>query len=88
MKLEKEVIKPMTTATEVKTPTHIKPRIVQGRAGLRRKVKISTPPQPDKPTQVTNKPILQKPESTTQPQTLLESGPQTRYISAPQTRSG
>ena len=41
---EKQVIKPIVVVTEVKNPTQIKPRIGHSRAGLRRKVKISTPP--------------------------------------------
>ena len=54
-------------ATEVKTPTQINPRVRQGRAGLKIKEMTPTPPQPNKPAQVTNKPILHKPESTAQP---------------------
>ena len=88
LKPEKQVIKPMKMASEVKTPTQIKLRTGQDRAGLKRKMKISNPLQPDMPAQMVNKPILQKPESTTQPQTSLELGPQTRYILVPQTRSG
>ena len=88
MEPEKQFIKHMIVATEKKAPTQIKPRIGQGRAVLRRKVKTSTPPQPENPAQVTNKPILQNPEGTTQPQTSLESGLQTRHIPVLQIRSG
>ena len=49
---------------------------------------MSTSPQLKKPAQVTNKPSLHRSESTTQPQTSLESGPQTRYTPAPQIKSG
>ena len=58
----------------VNTATQIKPRVGQGRAGLRRKVEISTPPQPNKPTQMISKTNLHKCKSTTQLQTSLESG--------------
>ena len=71
---KKQIIIPVTVATEVKTPTQNKPRIGQGRAGLRRKVNISTPPHPSKPTLVTNKPMLQKHINATQPQTSLALG--------------
>ena len=84
---KKQVIKPMIVASSLKAPTQIRPTIVQSRVGLRRKVKISTSPQLNKPAHVTNKSILQKPESTIQQQTSLESGPQTKYIPVPQTRS-
>ena len=83
-----QVINPIVVAIEVKTPTQIKPRIEQGGTGFRRKVKTSTPLQPNKPAQVTSKPNLHKPESTAPPQTSLESGPQIRYTLAPQIRSG
>ena len=60
----KQTIKPMTVMPEVKTPTWRKPRKGQGRAGLRRKVKIITPPQPNKPAQVMPKPDIQIPKIT------------------------
>ena len=88
VKPEKQAIRPMIVALDVKVPTQIKPRIGKGRAGIKRKVKISSPPQLNKPAQVTKRPILQKCESTSQPQTSLELGPQTKYIPVPQTRSG
>ena len=40
----KPTIKPVTVTPEIKTPTCSKPRIGQGGAGIRRKVKIVTPP--------------------------------------------
>ena len=61
----------------VKAIVQNKTRLGQGRAGLKGKLKIPTPPQHSKSAQVPSKTILQNPESTTQPQTSLESGPQT-----------
>ena len=45
IKPETPTVKPTVTQTEVRTPTY-KPRVGQGRAGIKRKVKIVTPPQP------------------------------------------
>ena len=75
VKPEKQVIKPIRVASEVRVPTQIKPRIGQCRSGLRKKVNFSKPPKLNMTTQVTNKPILQNSKSTTQSQTSLESGP-------------
>ena len=52
VKLGKQAIKPITVSTEAKTTVCRIPRIKQGRAGLRRKVKVVTPSQPSKPAQV------------------------------------
>ena len=49
---------------------------------------MSIPSQPNKPSQVVSEPNLHKPKNITQPQTSLESGPQTKYTPALQTRSG
>ena len=86
IQLEKQVTKFIVVATVVKTSTQTKPRIRQGRAGLRRKVKISTHPQPNKPVQMISKPNLHKSEGATQTQITLESVPQTGYTPAMQTR--
>ena len=40
---ERQTVKPEVTQTEVRTPTY-KPRVGQGRARIRRKVKMVTPP--------------------------------------------
>ena len=45
---EKQTLKPIIVTPETKTPTWKKPRLGQGRAGLRRKVKMVTPPQSTK----------------------------------------
>ena len=42
---ERQTVKPTVTQTEVRTPTY-RPRVRQGRAGIRRKVKMVIPPQP------------------------------------------
>ena len=65
---EKQVTKPMIAAIEKKAPIQHKPRSSQGRAGLRRKVKISISPYPDKPTQVANQPNIHKHVKAMQPQ--------------------
>ena len=44
---EKQTLKPILVSPETKTPTWKKPRLGQGRAGLRRKVKVVTRSQPD-----------------------------------------
>ena len=44
---ERQTVKQTVTQTEVRTPTY-KPRVGQGRAGLRRKVKVVTPACPKK----------------------------------------
>ena len=56
----------MIVATEKMVPILNKPTAGQGRVGLRRKVKCSTPPLPNKTTHKINKPITQIPESVTQ----------------------
>ena len=48
---EKQTLKPIIVSTEVKIPTWKKSRLGQGRAGLRRKVKVMHS-QPNKPAQV------------------------------------
>ena len=42
---ERQTVKPTVTQTEVRSPTY-KPRVGQGRVGLRRKVKMVILPQP------------------------------------------
>ena len=54
---EKQVIKPIIF-TEVKGITQNKPRLGQGRAGIKRKIKPHIPPQLSKPIQLTGEPIL------------------------------
>ena len=83
----KQVIKPIVV-TEIMTPTQIKPRIGQGKAGHRRKVKILTLSQPYKHTQMLRKPDVHKSEVATQMQTVLESRPQTSYTPTFQSRLG
>ena len=78
----------MTVASEVKIHLWRKPRIGQGRAGLRRKVKSVTPPPPSKAAQVISKPDLQHPEITTQPQASLKPKPQIEHIPVAQTMAG
>ena len=85
---EKQIIKPMTAMLEVKTHSWRKPRIGQGRAGLRRKVKSVTPPPPNKTAQVSSKPDLQNTESTIQPQATLNPKPKIEYIPVVQTTLG
>ena len=55
---EKQVIKPIIVP-EAKGIIQNKPRLGQGRAGIKRKVKIHIPPQLSKPIQSTVEPILQ-----------------------------
>ena len=69
---EKQVIKPIII-TETKDITQIELRLGQGRAGIKRKVKIQTPPQLSKPVQLTGKQNLQHPQNTAQPKTLSDS---------------
>ena len=51
-------------ATESKDITQNKPRLGEGRAGIKRKVKIQTSLQISKPVQSTDKQILQHPQNT------------------------
>ena len=85
---EKQTIKPMTINPEVRTYSWRKPRIGQGRAGLRRKVKSVTLPMPNKTAQVTSKSDLQNSEITTQPQTSSRPKPQIENILEVQTTPG
>ena len=56
---EKQVIKPVAV-TKVKEVSEIKPRLGQGRAGLRHKIKVPVSPQISKPNvQVMEKPVEQ-----------------------------
>ena len=84
---EKQVIKP-TMTPEVKCVTQNKPRLGQGRAGIKRKMKVQSSPQLTKPVQLTSKTNLWHPGITTQPKTLLGSRPQTKYIPILQKISG
>ena len=84
---EKQVIKPIIVP-EVKGITQNKPRLGQGRAGVRRKMKVQPSPQLSNPIKVTSKLTLQHPESTVQPKTFSDSRPKTKYILIPQTSSG
>ena len=60
VRTEKQTLKPITVSPETKTPTWKKPRLGQGRAGLRRNVKVVTPPQTNKPAPVMPKSEKQK----------------------------
>ena len=55
---EKQVIKPII-ASEVKGIIQNKPRLGQGRVGIKRKIKSHIPPQFNKPIQLTGEQILQ-----------------------------
>ena len=68
--------------------TQNKPRLGQGGAGIRRKMKIPSTPQLSKPIQLTSNLTSQHPESTAQPKIFCDSRPQTKYILIPQTSSG
>ena len=65
---------------ETKTFTWKKPWLGQGKAGLKRKVKMVTSLPPNKPAQVTPKTDKQKFEITTQTQATLGSEPQIEHI--------
>ena len=81
VKLGKQAIKPTTVSTEVKITVCRKPRIGQGRAGLRRKVKMVPPSQPNKPAQVV--PLSEKQQKTKireQPQATVDMESQTKLI--------
>ena len=84
---EKQTLKPITVTPETKNPTWKKPKLRQGRAGLRRKVKVVTPPQSIKPVPVMPKLEKQKTETTTQPQVTVGSKPQVDHIPVIQTTS-
>ena len=58
---ETQALKPLIVSPEGKTPTWKKPRLGQGRAGLRRKVKVVTPSQLNKLAQVV--PLSEKQKS-------------------------
>ena len=64
---------------EVKTSMK-KPRLGQGRTGLRRKVKVGTPLQPNMPAQVVPPSERQKSEVISQPQTSIASTSQAEHI--------
>ena len=84
---EKQTLKPVIISQEVKTPTWKKPRLGQGKAGLRRKVKVVTPSQPNKPAQVVPPSERQKSEVTLQPQASIGSTSQAEYIPLTSTAS-
>ena len=77
-----------TRAPEVKGFMQNKPRLEQGRAGIRRKMKIPSTPQLSKPIQLTSKLTLQHPEGAALPKTFSDSRLYTTYIPLPQTGSG
>ena len=57
---EKQVLKPLVV-TKVKAMSQIKPRLGQGREGLRHKIKLPASTPINKPiAQVSNKPLNQK----------------------------
>ena len=62
---ENQVIKPIIS-TEVKGMTQRKPRLEQGRAGIKRKIKPHKSPQLSKAIQMTGKQILLQPQNTAQ----------------------
>ena len=57
-----------------------KPRLGQGRAGLRRKVKLVIPSQPNKPAQVVPPSERHKSENTLQPHASIDSTSQAEHI--------
>ena len=64
---KKQVIKPIITS-EVKGVTQIKPRLVQGRAGIKQKVRLPVPPLLHKSIfQVEEKPISLQSQNLVQP---------------------
>ena len=65
---EKQVIKPIVSS-EAKGITQNKPRLGQGRAGIKRKIKPHLSQQLNKPIQ-SGEPILQQPQNTAQLKTL------------------
>ena len=70
MQLEKQVIKFMITS-EVRRVIQIKPRLGQGREGIKRKIKLYISPPLNKPIiQVKAKPILQQPQNIVQPKII------------------
>ena len=82
---EKQTMKPIIVSPEVKTPTWKKPRLRQCRAGLRRKVKVVTPSQPNRSAHVVLTQERQKSEVVAQPQASIGSISQTEHISLMQT---
>ena len=82
---EKQALKPIIVSPEAKTSTWKKPRLGHGRAGLRRKVKVVTPSQPNKPAEEVPLSDKQKSEITAQPQAILGSTSQTEHIPLTQT---
>ena len=72
---EKQTLKPLTIVSpEIKTPTWKKPRLGQGRTGLRRKVKVVTPSQPNKQVQIEHITVeRQKSTISAQPQASMNS---------------
>ena len=82
---EKQTLKPIIVTPETKIPTWKKPRLGQGWAGLRRNVKVVTPPQTNRSVPVMPKAEKQKTETTTQPQTTVGSKPQIKHRPVMQT---
>ena len=74
---ERQTVKPTVTQTDIRMPTY-KPRVGQGRTGIRKKVEMVTPPQ--------HKQVIpsisekQGPEIMTQPQVI----PQTEHVPSTQ----
>ena len=77
---EKQTLKLIIVSPEVKTPTWKKPRLGQGRAGLRSKEKVVTPSLPNKPAQVVPPSEKQKSEITAQPQASIGPTLHTEHI--------
>ena len=69
VRLEKEVTKPIIFS-EVKSVTQNKPRLGQGRGGIKQKIKFPISPLLNKPIiQSTEKPVLQQAQNIAQPKT-------------------
>ena len=66
---EKQTLRHAIVSPEIKNQTYMKPRLGEGRVGLRRKAKVVAPSQPNKPVQVEPTPLeRQEAEITKQPQ--------------------
>ena len=69
---EKQVINP-PIASEVKRVSQIKPRLGQGRAGIKQKIKLPMPTSLNRPiVQLKEKPISQQPQNLAQPKITLK----------------
>ena len=71
-----------------KGTTQYKSRLGQGKAGIKRKVKVQTSPQLSQPIQSMGTQILQYPQNSVQPKISSDSRPQTNFTQVLQTRSG